>query len=198
MKRSLPNSPLLTLFLVLLAASFGAGAVTVVHASHQKGASSVTSASAPAASEEVPPGHYPDVLTENAPYTARDRSDMRGEWYGLDSNQSVLITLRIESDGEPARLAIARRSEHSIETRIYDCEDVLVKDGHFSLGSQGHTLQLTGDMQASWGGRAGAGRAVLTIEGGNGRQRSEIFFFKAPETSWLDDTLTLARRYGLL
>jgi hypothetical protein len=137
------------------------------------------------------------VISENVPYKIR-RSDMAGEWYGLDSSQAMLVTLKVGDEGEPARLTITQRTGSSVATKIYDCKDVLVESGQFSLGARGSAVQLTGSAEATWGGAIGVGRGMLTINGPEGQQSTELYFFKARERSWLDDTLAFARQYGLL
>jgi hypothetical protein len=104
---------------IVAAVTLTAGAVTIVHAS-QRGspspAASVNqglSGSAPKSGQfeavpETAPGAYADTYDSHEPLPL-SRSRMVGEWYGLDSNQSMLITLKIGQEGEPTRLALARR-----------------------------------------------------------------------------------------
>jgi hypothetical protein len=190
---SRPTCSVLVCTLVAVAA-LASSAATIVHASDEGHPSPASSASAPADRDE--PYDYGVTLIHGPPWFGR--ADLPDEWYGLDSNQSMLVTLKIGREGEPARLAIAQVKGTSVVTRIYDCTDVVVKYGRFSIKSQGSAIQLTGHAGEPWGGATGVGRGVLTVDGPEGPQRTELYFFKTHERSWLDDVLAAARRCGLL
>jgi hypothetical protein len=192
---------------IVAAVTLTAGAVTIVHAS-QRGSPSPAASVNQGLSGSAPENRQFEAVPETAPGASVDtynclpeplpvsRSRMEGEWYGLDSNQSMLITLKIGQEGEPIRLALARRSGNEVATTIYDFKDILVNDGQFSIGGPRSAVQLTGNAEAHRDDLAA--RGTLTIDGPKGRQRTELYFFRLNDASWLDETLKYARENGLL